>query len=227
MIRTSALVIGAVAMLSAVPANATVIYNTIHPTPAGQTSATALNGANGPVAISFFTSTATTLTGIQLLMNANTANDGGTVFVYLVPDDGTGGGVGKAGAPTGGSAFTGKTLLTSFSDNLLTLAGGSVPPQNASVIDLHLSVPIPAGEYWIGLTNSVGGTAKMALDVNAYSGGTGTAFQRDFITAGPYSAADGGTRVFEAQISTPEPASLAILGAGLAGLGFLRRRRRT
>jgi len=29
---------------------------------------------------------------------------------------------------------------------------------------------------------------------------------------------------FEMQIDTPEPTSLALLGAGLTGLGFLRRR---
>jgi hypothetical protein len=33
--------------------------------------------------------------------------------------------------------------------------------------------------------------------------------------------------VFEAQINTPEPASLALLGAGIAALGFVRRRRAT
>ena len=235
MIKTSAaLVMGAVMALAATPASASVIYNTIHGTESY--SATAVAGPSGPLAISFNMPTAGVLSDIKLVMNANAPGDGGSVLVYLVPD--AGGSPGNAGLPNGGNAFTGKTLIGTIFDSQLVAAGGSGPGQAASIIDLPTSTAVPtSGEWWLGFTSTGGSSAKLAFDTASFLSGTGTSGQKDYTNTGfgVYSVITGnagtgvgpGNRVFEAQISTPEPASLAIIGVGLAGLGFLTRRRRS
>jgi hypothetical protein len=168
-------------------------------------------------------------------MNANIPTDGGSVVVVLVPN--SGGSSGVAGTPAGGASFTGATPIATILDSSLVAAGGTGAGQSASIVDLNVSVGLlTAGEYWIGLEQT-SGSAKLAFDSAAFLSGTGTAGQFDFTQTanGQYSVVDGGgpnslvpgMRVFEAEITTPEPASLAILGAGLAGLSFLRRRRRS
>ncbi len=100
MFRTCAFVIGAAAALSASPASAGVLYNTLHSPAVGQISGTGI-GNFGPAApVSFDVPTATTITDIQVLMNT-ASHDNGTVLIYLVPDDGSGG-AGKAGLPLAG-----------------------------------------------------------------------------------------------------------------------------
>jgi hypothetical protein len=105
MIGTRVLAAGALAMMFAAPASATVIYDTLLPlgatnagstriiqpgfdqyvvVPSGGTQA-ALTGG-GPTAASFNLSTTTTITQISLDLNANNPGDGGSVLVFLVPD---------------------------------------------------------------------------------------------------------------------------------------------
>ncbi|MEJ0017939.1 MAG: PEP-CTERM sorting domain-containing protein [Acetobacteraceae bacterium] len=242
MIKTYALLAGAAVALLATPASATVLYNTIHPitqvTGVNQISATAIAPAAGPLAVSFYAPTATTIRNIQMLMNANNPLDGGSVTVWLVPN--VGGSTGVAGTPqnnglTGASfAFTGATSLGTILDSQLVTAGGTGVGQSASVVGLNVSVPVTAGEYWLGFT-STNSSAKLAFDVAAYLAGVGTTGQFDFtqtafgqysvVTGGGPSSLAPGMRVFEVSVSTPEPATLAILGFSLAGLGFVRRRR--
>ena len=109
MIKIYSFVVGAVAALFAGQVSAAPIYDTLHTT-IGQLSATAIASTAGPLAISFNLPVATTIVDIQLLMNANVPTDGGSVSVWLVPDDGSGG-AGQAGLPAGGTAFTGKVQI--------------------------------------------------------------------------------------------------------------------
>jgi hypothetical protein len=242
MFRTCAFVIGAAAALSASPASAGVLYNTLHSPAVGQISGTGI-GNFGPLAVSFDVPTATTITDIQVLMNT-ASHDNGTVLIYLVPDDGSGG-AGKAGLPLGGASFAtapGAMLVGSVSDNSLVLNASGSPGQAAGTVDFSIAQSVTAGEWWVGFTD-VGGSARVNFDLGYTpdSGNSvGTAFQEDYTQQpgglgsylvntvfNPPIVGTAGARAFEISVSAnaPEPASLGILGAGLALLGLARRRR--
>jgi hypothetical protein len=211
--------------------------------PPGQTQAVLSGG--GPTAVSFNLSTATTITQIALDLNANNPGDGGSVLVFIVPD------AANTGLPTLPShtgtgntfQFTGAPIATIL-DSALTACGANEnctgTGQAFGQINLSVSDALPAGEYWLGLENIPGGgnntaTAKLAKLTPNLAGGIGNAGQLDFnqnnaVTPGvpnTYAASNGNPLVYGVLIATPEPASLAILGAAMAGLGMMRRRRRS
>jgi hypothetical protein len=220
--NTRVLAISAVAMFAANIANATVVFDSL------DVAAGSFNdGSDGvgqqPLAASFFTSGPPNFSSITLELAATAPTDNGSIGVYIVPDDGTGGGLGKAGSPTytssGGTftAFTGAQQVATILDSSLTASPGAVTVQIAP-----LTVSTLNNEYWVGLVYSGGSSANWYF--NSDGSGVGTANQADFNSnggLGPFSLSDG---AYEMVVNTPEPASIAIVGGGLVGLGFFRRR---
>lgn len=228
------LVVGACAMLATNAANATVYFDTVNP-PAGPAI-----GYDGPssdgttvLATSFAAPATPNFSSISLTLSADKPSDGGSVLVYLVSN--TGGSSGVAGTPsytaTGNTfdSFKNASLIGAIADS--TLATTGVGTSLVSLTVAATSVAAVAAtttnnEYWIGLVASSAGSS-FDWYYNGNANGTGTAGQAYFNNYGNVlssSASDAGGP-YQLQVSTPEPTTLAVLGASLAGFGYFRRRR--
>jgi len=211
------LAVSALALLSAHAASATTYFDTVTGTSSGGT-----DGANDGVTVieNSFTASTPNFTLIQLLLSAASPGDGGAAQVYLVPDDGSGGAAGVAGNPTQtfASGSAGSQLLGTVTDSSL-----STTP---SLTALSVSSPIATldDEYWVAVV--LNGASSLQWTYNTDDSGVGTAGQAY------YNNLPGQIGVFQDSVSppyamivaTPEPGTLAILGVGLAGIGFIPRR---
>ena len=160
--KTRVLAISALAMFSVNIAHAAVVFDSL------DVAANVFNHGNDgfaqqPLAASFFTSGPPDFSSITLELAATAPTDNGSIGVYIVPDDGTGGGLGKAGSPTytpGGAsftAFTGAQQVGTILDNSLTSSPSAVTVKIAADTPM---VSTLNGEYWVGLVYTGGSSAE-------------------------------------------------------------------
>lgn len=226
-IAMAALVLGG--SVAAHQARATILFDNLSTTVIGGDfiNATSSEGGlnNGPLADLFSTGAA----GFDLQeveLNLGAGNGNGTITVSLLSD--------SAGLP-------GTSISTIGTINELQLSGSSGVYAFSSFTPLTLA---GSTRYWIELTDSNPdfgtGSAFWNYETDATGTDAGSAdlsgelfYNSDFPdnpdapsaeldTNGPYlmQLSDGGSA------PAPEPATLALLGVGVAGLGYLRRRKR-
>jgi len=212
----------ALAISGAPAAGASVVFDNL--TDIASIGSDGLSGGNNALAESFYSPGAMGGGTVVLALLAD-PNGAGSATVYLVPDDGTGTGVGVAGNPAftvNGSgavdAFTGAQTLGVVDDSSLENTPSPV------TFAIPAGSPDGNGEYWIGLLLSDDSTIGWS-----YSGdgaGIGTAGQSYFNEAtGPGSAPDT-QGSYQMTVDIPEPATFGIFLSGLAALGFRHRSRR-
>jgi hypothetical protein len=153
-------------------------------------------------------------------------------LVYLVADNN------GLPATSSGITLSPATLLGTISDSQLVSGGGIT-----NVTVSGSSAAVTPGNYWLELTSGADPnngdnnlnqtTAEWAYFADSSLSGPTVGSISSFViqaassfdtSAGP-NPDTGFDNVFEAQVNTPEPASLGLLGAGVAGLGFARSRR--
>jgi hypothetical protein len=184
-----------------------------------------------PAAQEFTVSLAATLESLTLRLSDPTPSDGGSLLVYLVPNNTN---LSLNIPSSTGLQLTGDTLLGTIFDSGLTTTHSDI------VMPIYAS--LTAGTYWIALVNGSdtinGGSNSsstnalwwrtadlIGLDIGNNVGNTDSGLYNAHVGPNGASVITSVTgNSFEMQIDTPEPASLALLGAGVTGLGFLRRR---
>jgi hypothetical protein len=235
--KTLGIASGLMVVLAIGSAQAIPVYDTI----TGQTNVNGLapstTAGHGPLGASFSAAFTETITAVTLAMELKSAGGAGSALVYLVPD----GSVGSPSLPTYTPGIpvtlTNAILLGTIFDNNPLLSTSSY-----ANITLTPTLTIGPGNYWIELVDGASAhngngdstptVAKWGYDNDINGLGVPTSGNIVSTASSPPGTLVGnGTatpaltgEVFELQIQTPEPSSVALLGAGLLCLGFSRRR---
>jgi hypothetical protein len=215
------LTLSALALLASQTANATIYFdNTTQP----------VIGSDGPAADgttilgASFTAAAPDFSSIKLLLSAGNSADGGSVSVFLVPDNGSGGANGIAGAPTSqtpAGVFTGALHVGTILDSSLTAS------PSLAALWVNPTITTQDQEYWLELLPTAGASVAWAYDADASGIGTTNQAYLNNFGGGSLIPASDTEGTYEFAVATPEPATIAILGTALGGLGLARRRRQT
>lgn len=206
------LAVSALALLCAGAARADVVYDA-H-TGTNLAFADGANDSLSPVGFSFQIPAAlapkTPSVSLDLRLDAAKTLGDGAVVVSIAPD------AGGLSAPAAGSG----TVVGSVLDSALT---DTFALQTFSFSPDVLSGGVN-GEYWVLVTFADNSVAELALN-DGTPAGLGTDGQLNFIYAsgnlGIYADTGG---AYGAIVDTPEPASIALLGCGVAGVCAFRRR---
>jgi hypothetical protein len=217
--------VAAIGLIAGPTAHADVIFDS-----ASGTIITGADGANDGVSImadSFYLPDPTTgVPSSVMLALGSLGSSGNSLMVYLAPDDGT---LSALGVP-GGPDLALPILIGSVLDSALSRTIGQPSLVSFQIPDSVAGTILSEtfnNEFWVIVADGTLGHAANGIWYfdNGDPTGLGTDGQAHGNGLLGVVANDVGSGPYLMAVQTPEPVSTAVMGVGLAGLGYVRRRR--